>query len=140
MDFVRNKKSLLIGIFCILVSLFFLGISIWSGDFKSHIIFLLLQAVVGFMSIINAITPGFLGEKQYGILEDERDGYIVSKCTMIASKIMFYCIIFVMFLFSILYIVYENVLFFAVSVSLLSCLLLYTIVYLIANIYYEKRG
>ena len=140
MNFVRNKKSLFIGIFCILVSLFYLGISIWSGDFKRNIIFMLLQAVIGFMSIINAITPGFLGEKQYGILEDERDKHIVSKCTMVASRIMFYCITFAMLLFIILYKIYDNVLLFAVSVSLLSCLLLYTIVYLIANIYYEKKG
>ena len=138
MKLLRSKKFLVIGILQISVSLFSLAVCIWyKSTHNLFVAFLLL--VSGFISIINAISPGFLGEKQAESFQDERDVHIASKCILITSRIMFYCVIIAVFIFGLLWYIYENTLFLWVSVSLLSCLLVCAVVYLIANIYYEKR-
>lgn len=139
MRLIRNKKAFIIGVFCIAVSLFFFGIYIWSGDF-SELFYVLLQSLAGLTCIINSISSGFLGEKQPEISEDERDNYISSKCCKIASRVMFYCVIVIILVFGIMHLTYEKTVFGVVAVSLLSCLLLYTVAYFVANIYYEKKG
>lgn len=138
MKLVRNKKFLVLGILTILVSLFEFAICIRARN-TDNLFYAFLLAVSGITSIINAISPGFLGEEQYESFEDERDIHIASKCTSIASRIMFYCTAIVICVFGILHMVLKNTLFLWVSVSLISCLLLFSIVYLVANIYYEKR-
>lgn len=138
MKLVRNKKFLVLGILTILVSLFEFAICIWA-DKPDNLFLAFLLAVSGIVSLINAVSPGFLGEKQVESFEDERDIHIASKCTAIASRVMFYGVVLAMFVFGILFMIFENTLFLWVSVSLASCLLLFTVVYLIVNIYYEKR-
>lgn len=138
MKLVRSKKFLVLGILTILVSLFELAICIWA-DKPDNLFCAFLLAVSGMISLINAISPGFLGEKQYESFEDERDVHIASKCTAIASRVMFYGVLLAMVVFGILFLTFKNTLFLWLSVSLASCLLLFAIVYLIVNIYYERR-
>ncbi len=138
MKLIRNKKSFVLGMLTIFVSLFQFAICIWA-DKSDYLFYAFLLAVSGIISLINAISPGFLGEKQYESFEDERDIHIASKCTAIASRVMFYGVILAMFVFGILFMIFENTLFLWVFVSLASCLLLFSVVYLIVNIYYEKR-
>ncbi|MBQ4338116.1 MAG: hypothetical protein IJC37_01700 [Clostridia bacterium] len=138
MKLIRNKKSFVLGMLTIFVSLFQFAICIWAD--KPNILFVaFLLAVSGTISLINAISPRFLGEKQYESFEDERDVYIASKCTTIASRAMFLGVVLAMIVFGILFMIFENTLFLWVFVSLASCLLLFSVVYLIVNIYYEKR-
>lgn len=139
MKLIRDKKSFIIGVITTLLFIFFVILGIMAKK-PRDILFSILQLNVGCTLIINSLSSGFLGEKKYDGFEDERDIHIASKCALISSRIMFYCIIFVALIFGILHIIYENTLFFGLSVSLASCLLLYSIVYLIANIYYEKKN
>ena len=136
---VRNKKFLVLGIIQISISLSEFAMYIWA-DKPTYLFFAFELAVAGIVILISSVSPCFLGEKQAESFEDERDIHIASKCSLIASRIMFYCVTFATLVFWFLYHIFEKTLFIWLSVSLFSCLLLFAVVYLIANIYYEKRG
>ena len=141
MKIIRNKKNFILGILFIILSLYSLIPKIC---FKSldldDVYIIVLYVLIGIMQFITSISPCFLGEKAVDNHEDERDVYIALKSSSLASRIMFYCTGLAIFVFYILHSIYKNTTFAIISVSLCSCLLLYSVVYLFVNIFYEKKG
>lgn len=139
MKIIRNKKIFILGILCIIVFIFSLVASI---HFKTlDMIFVMVSMVTcGCIQLGTSVSPCFLAEKSINNAEDERDVYIALKSASVASRIMFYCIGIASLIFGVLHMLSENIVFAIISISLCSCLLLFSIVYFFVNIFYEKRG
>lgn len=139
MKLIRNKKLFVIGVFCIIFFPALLIFSIFNNEYRSSF-FYLLMILSGITNIINSISTGFLGEKIEGVLADERDTHITLKCSIIASKVMYYCVIIIAFVFGMLFYFLENIGFVFIAISLLIPMLIYSVSYLVSYIYQEKRG
>lgn len=141
MKIIRSKRNFVVGIFWILLLLARLITSIYYNSFDlNDILFMVYFACGGIMLFNQSVSPCFLGEKTINNPEDERDVYISLKSTSIASRIMCYCITIASLVFFIIFQVSENPVFAIVSISLIACLLLFSVVCLLANIFYEKKG
>lgn len=139
MKIIRKKINFIAGIFSLAFSIYLLISSIY---FKSLDLVwgMVATAINGSVLLGTSVSPCFLAEKSIDNAEDERDVYIALKSASIASRIMFYCIGLASLIFGILHRTYENTTFAIISVSLCSCLLLFSVVYLFVNIFYEKKG